>query len=191
MKKHTIFISIVAITVPAAIAFAVINRADKVTDVQVNFATEDVSTTTISRATPSTNQTESSLPVVKKAEILDLSGQGLTKAPAHIFERIGVKELNLRNNQIEGSLQGEVRHLKELRTLDLSNNKFTGVPAEIGQLEKLEVLNLSNNRLTGLPMELGNLKNLILLDLRGNAYSEQDLANIKMNIPSTAKILVD
>jgi len=75
--------------------------------------------------------------------------------------------------------------------LDLSNNNFTGVPAEIGQLQQLEVLNLANNQLTGLPYELGNLANLQLLDLRGNQYAAQDLARIKETLPANVQILAD
>ena len=66
---------------------------------------------------------------------------------------------------------------------------MTGVPAEIGKLQKLEVLDLSNNQITGLPNELGNLKNLKTLNLSGNLYSQQDLDQIKLNLPNTLFIL--
>lgn len=120
--------------------------------------------------------------------VLNLSGQGLTKAPSYIFDRTGIEELNLSNNSLEGALQAEVRHLENLKVLNLSNNKFTGVPAEVGQLKNLEVLNLSNNKLTGLPYELGNLSKLKLLDISGNAYSEADLAKIRASLPSSTVI---
>jgi hypothetical protein len=102
------------------------------------------------------------------SQTLDLSGKGLT-----------------------GSLKGEVRLLTELRELNLSGNKFTGLPSEVGQLSKLEVLNLSNNPLTGLPYELANLKNLKTLDLRGTQYAKADLEVIKKGLPATTQILVD
>jgi leucine-rich repeat protein SHOC2 len=82
-----------------------------------------------------------------------------------------------------------VRHLQQLRTLDLSDNQFTGVPAEVGQLRKLEVLDLSNNQLTGLPHELGNLQNLQVLDLRGNNISEYDLDVIRSGLPESVNIV--
>ena len=66
---------------------------------------------------------------------------------------------------------------------------MTGVPAEIGQLQKLETLDLSYNQLTGLPNELGNLKNLKTLNLAGNAYSQQDLHQIRAKLPNTNFIL--
>lgn len=129
--------------------------------------------------------------VLDKGNVLDLSGQNLTKAPTEIFSQIKLEELNLSNNKIDGSLQAEVRFLENLRVLDLSNNNFFGVPAEVGQLANLEVLNLSNNRLTGLPMELGNLKSIQRIDLRGNAYAKSDLDAIKAKLSGSVIILVD
>lgn len=120
--------------------------------------------------------------------VLDLSGQGLTKTPAYVFDRRGLEELNLSGNALDGALQAEIRHLQQLKVLDLSDNKFTGVPAEIGQLKNLEVLDLSNNMLTGLPYELGNLSKLKLLDISGNDYSEADLTVIRSKLPSTTNI---
>ncbi len=121
---------------------------------------------------------------------LDLSGQGLTKAPDSIFNQTSLEELNLSNNSIGGALQSQVGNLKKLKILNLSNNKFTGVPAEVGQLKNLEILNLSNNQLTGLPNELANLSNLKFLDLTGNEYSEADLAKIKVGLPSSVVIKI-
>ncbi len=99
--------------------------------------------------------------------------------------------LTLSGKGFTGSLKGEIRLLTDLRELDISGNKFTGLPAEVGQLSKLEVLNLSGNPLTGLPYELGNLKNLRILDLRGTQYSKADLEVIKKGLPSTVQILVN
>jgi Leucine-rich repeat (LRR) protein len=121
---------------------------------------------------------------------LNLSGKGLTKVPNTIFGQTDLVTLNLSNNKLEGALQAEVRQLRNLRTLNLSHNNFTGVPAEIGQLTKLETLDLSFNKLTGLPHELGNLLNLQKLDLRGNVYSKADLLIIQKNLPNT-EILTD
>jgi Leucine-rich repeat (LRR) protein len=138
----------------------------------------------------SNNGTGSSL-VVGEGVTLDLSGRGLTEVPKDIFTRIDVERLNLSRNNLTGSLPAEVRHLENLRVLDLSYNKFTGVPAEVGQLSKLQVLDLSYNNLTGLPNELGALIHLEVLDLRGNAYSAADLAVIKKTLPGSVRILVD
>ena len=103
-----------------------------------------------------------------KTTAVDLSGRGLT-----------------------GSLKAEVRMLQALTDLNLSNNKFTGLPAEVGQLSELKTLNLSGNPITGLPQELGNLSKLQTLDLRGTTYAKADLEIIKAKLPKTTTILVD
>ena len=119
---------------------------------------------------------------------LDLSEQGLTKVPAYVFERTDLQSLDLSNNNLTGALQGEIRFLRNLKTLDLSGNKFSGIPAEVGQLKNLETLDLSNNLLTGLPYELGNLSNLKILDVSGNHYSEADLEVIKKGLSASVTI---
>lgn len=124
-------------------------------------------------------------------KVVNLSNQNLTKVPEYIFTQRETVELNLSHNSLRGALQSQIQNLPNLRILNLSNNEFTGVPAEIGQLKKLEVLNLSHNQLTGLPFELGNLSNLKVLDLTGNNYSETDLATIKKNLPAQTVIKTD
>ena len=129
------------------------------------------------------------------AEKATESAGGISQKSVIIYDGFSFPEkttgVDLSDNGLTGSLKGEVRHLTELRELNLSNNKFTGLPAEVGQLTKLEVLNLSNNPFTGLPSELGNLKNLKVLDLRGTNYAAQDLKVIKANLPESTQVLVD
>ncbi len=138
-----------------------------------------------------TEQTNYEEPVTSTEGILDLSGQALRSTPNYVFGKTDIQKLDLSNNNLDGSLQAEVRQLQNLKVLDLSNNQFTGVPAEIGQLKNLEILNLSNNQLTGLPHELGNLSNLKVLDLRGNNYAPTDLDTIKDRLPRMTEILTD
>lgn len=126
--------------------------------------------------------TKPTTPTQIRGLTIDLSNKGLTKAPEYIFKESNAETLNLSNNKLTGALQAEIRFLANLRVLDLSNNDFTGVPAEIGQLKNLEVLNLSGNPITGLPYELANLKKLRSLDLRGTSYSAQDLDIIKKGL---------
>jgi Leucine-rich repeat (LRR) protein len=138
--------------------------------------------------TDTTNVSNGNNVTTVTGKVLNLSGQGLTKTPMYVFDRTDIEELNLSNNRLDGALQSQVQKLQNLKVLNLSNNKFTGVPAEVGQLKNLEVLNLSNNFLTGLPNELGNLSKLKLLDLSGNNYSEMDLAGIRKSLPASTVI---
>ena len=137
-------------------------------DVEQNTTEKQQQTTATSMTPASYVSVYDGINVPNTATTLDLSGKGLS-----------------------GSLKAEVRLLTKLKSLDLSNNNFTGLPAEVGQLSELEVLNLSNNPLTGLPQELGNLGNLHVLDLRGTQYSEFDLNKIKEGLPASVEIKVD
>jgi hypothetical protein len=123
--------------------------------------------------------------------VVNLRGQSLTSVSQDIFALQGVTVLDLSENMLSGSLKAEVRKLSKLRTLDLSDNQFTGVPAEIGQLSELQILDLSNNPITGLPLELGNLSRLEKLDLSGTNYSHQDLAIIKEKLSPEVVIVTD
>jgi Leucine-rich repeat (LRR) protein len=116
---------------------------------------------------------------------LDLSNRGLKKVSMDVFDMTNLAELDLSGNELEGALPSELGRLVNLKILDASHNKMTGLPAEIGKLRALEVLDLSDNSLTGLPMELGNLKQLKVLDLTGNPYSVQDLAAIEKELVNT------
>ncbi len=120
---------------------------------------------------------------------LNLGNQNLQKIPEYIFEQKNLEELDVSNNRISGAIQGEIRHLQNLKVLKASNNQMTGVPAEIGQLKNLQLLDLSNNQLTGLPYELGNLQNLEILDISGNNYSELDLGTIQEKLSKNVIII--
>lgn len=119
----------------------------------------------------------------------DLSNKNLTQVPYYVFSKTEIEELNLSNNKLTGAIQAEIRHLSNLKVLNISNNQMTGLPAEIGQLKNLEILDVSNNNLTGLPYELGNLQNLKVFNLSGNNYSQQDLEKIASNLPPTVEII--
>lgn len=126
-----------------------------------------------------------------RGETIDLSGQGLTEVPGSTFNNTNTEILDLSSNNLSGALQAEIRFMQKLRVLNLSDNNFTGVPAEVGQLANLEVLNLANNPITGLPYEIGNLKNLQILDLRGTNYAQQDLDVIQQGLPAAVEIKTD
>lgn len=81
--------------------------------------------------------------------------------------------LRLRDNNLSGSMPADLRHLGELKTMDLGLNRLTGgLPPELGHLLKLAELSLDGNQLTGsIPAELADMVNLVSLNLGANRIS--------------------
>ncbi|KAF8033763.1 hypothetical protein BT93_C0122 [Corymbia citriodora subsp. variegata] len=62
--------------------------------------------------------------------------------------------------------------LSKLQTLDLSNNKITGLPSDFWSLGSLKSLNLSSNQISGsLSSNIGNFGSLEVIDVSGNNFS--------------------
>ena len=81
-----------------------------------------------------------------------------------------VTRLDIRNNNLSGSLPAEIEMLETLGVLYLAGNSITGpIPPELGNLRNMRAIDLWRNQLTGeIPPELGNLENLWQLILWDN-----------------------
>ncbi|KAI7997328.1 Receptor-like protein kinase [Camellia lanceoleosa] len=68
------------------------------------------------------------------------------------------------------SIGPEIAELTQLKSIDFSNNGFTGsIPSELGNCSLIEYLELSQNKFTGdIPENFGNLLNLRFINLYSN-----------------------
>ncbi|XP_071698950.1 receptor-like protein 6 [Rutidosis leptorrhynchoides] len=118
---------------------------------------------------------------------LDLSKtslQGPISSNSTIFNLVYLQKLNLSLNDFSNSrIPTEIGHLKQLRTLDLSNSSFNGqIPGEISYLTQLSWLDLSLNPLQSPSLDrlLRNMTALEVLRLSGveiNSFIPRFLAN--------------
>lgn len=69
-----------------------------------------------------------------------------------------------------------------LRTLDISDNKFSALPPEIGTFLHLKSLTVNQNKLSALPVEIGGLTKLETLSVIGNNLS---------SVPATLSQLIN
>ncbi len=81
-----------------------------------------------------------------------------------------VKNLNLSNNNLTGTIPPEIGTLTELVSILLGNNQLSGsIPTEVQNLTKLQTLWLFRNQLSGpIPPQIGNLSTLTSLSLHTN-----------------------
>ncbi|CDP12430.1 unnamed protein product [Coffea canephora] len=96
-------------------------------------------------------------------------------------------QLDLSNNELNGSLPARIKDLHMLQGMDLNlgQNQIMGsIPKCMGNFTSLRNLNLSHNRLNSTPpVEIWNLKDLLELDLSSNLLSgslPQAITNMKM-----------
>ncbi len=106
---------------------------------------------------------------VTRLEIRDNNLTGSLPAEIEMLETLTV--LYLHGNSISGPIPPELGNLQHMRAIDLWNNQLTGeIPPELGNLdENLWQLILWNNQLTGpIPPELGKLTMMEQMDLSDN-----------------------
>lgn len=82
---------------------------------------------------------------------------GMEKFPNFILEMKQLESLDLSDNYFK-KIPVEIKYLKRLETLHLANNSITEIPKEIAQIRKLQVLNIEGNQIQTLPKEITNLK---------------------------------
>ncbi len=113
-------------------------------------------------------------------DVIDLRYNNLSGTlPTTIGNLIHLTSLVISSNRLTGPIPSEIGNLSKLFVLYLTDSGLTGeIPKILGSLTNLHVLRLYLNQLEGeIPEELGNLINLRKLSLSGN--------NFTGSIPST------
>ncbi len=91
--------------------------------------------------------------------------------PGDLGKLYYLQELDLDSNSLDGHIPTELSHLSQLRRLNLGKNSLTGlIVNELENLSELRDLRLNDNRFySKIPPELGNLVQLKRLDLHSNS----------------------
>ena len=124
---------------------------------------------------------------------LTLSLNNLVGTLAPSFDCLdALQHLDLYRNQISGDIPS-LRHWSTLRTLDLSNNRFTRLPPEsIAYATALSKLDMSNNRISGnlaAASYLGRLPALAFFSVRNN-FLTGPFPEWLLNVSSTLRKLI-
>ena len=122
--------------------------------------------------------------ILEKTDILYLRDKNLIKLPEELFELRNLKTLDLGNNKLKKIPNG-LSKLQNLETLILRHNDLEELPEELFELKNLKILDLGNNKLKRISKGLSKLQNLETLILRHNELEEfphelVELKNIKV-----------
>ncbi len=122
---------------------------------------------------------------------LDLSENEIAgQIPGDVATLTGLQRLWLDYNELVGSIPAELGNLTNVGWLYLNSNDLSGpIPPELRDLDQVIYLNLSNNQLTGtIPTELGELPQVQFLQLHSNQLEgtiPTELADIPMLVSLT------
>ncbi|NWT79412.1 TLR7 protein, partial [Lanius ludovicianus] len=127
-------------------------------------------------------------------EELDISFNSLNFLPHDVFKEMppSLKILNLTNNQLKSFIWGSLPSLRNLVTLDLSNNLLSTVPKELSNCtSSLQELMLRNNRIQRLSKHfLRGAFTLRYLDLSSNKIEIIKRSSFPENVINNLKTLL-
>jgi Leucine-rich repeat (LRR) protein len=97
---------------------------------------------------------------------------------SHQQELEVIQKINLIKMDIR-VLPAEIAYFKDLRVLDISENKLTHLP-DLSALKQLRYLNLNDNQFAQLPPSIGELPNLSVLSAMNNqlVYVDESIGNL-------------
>ena len=109
----------------------------------------------------------------EKVTELFLHNLGINTFPKEILAFKNLKKLDLSQNKLK-EIPSEIANLITLESLVFSDNEITSLPDELSKLSKLKVINLQNNPLSNIPKVIFQLKNLRLLQLSNTKIEKVD-----------------
>jgi len=108
------------------------------------------------------------LETATKTGVLRISFQKLNEVPEQLKElERNLRTLDMSDNKLV-TLPPWMGDFKMLKQLSISNNRLVALPEEIGKLIKLDSLVAHGNRITELPLSMSALTNIKSIDLSGN-----------------------
>lgn len=120
--------------------------------------------------------------------LLDSTGLESLKGVGQAYQ---LKDLDLRFNNLKGSIPDELSNLVNLETLTLSNNKLTGKLPSFSRMYRLKSLRLSENDLTGLLPSFAANHKLKFIDLSQNRITGKISSSFLESVDTSSTIYVD
>jgi len=122
--------------------------------------------------------------------LLDLSQHNLRTFSECLFSKCpNIQYLYLEGNQLMELSPSLFPTLRQLRWLDVRNNKLASIPSSIQDHPSLQTLLLEGNNITALPVEIGSIMSLQGIQLGRNPlqYPPQNIVNL--GVPATLQFL--
>ncbi|XP_076627033.1 leucine-rich repeat-containing protein 57 [Colletes latitarsis] len=108
----------------------------------------------------------------KKTGTLNLSQEKLDEFPQKLRDLAPqLRTLDLSKNKFI-QIPNDIGNFTSLRQLNISHNKLTALPEVLGTLTKLEGLNAASNQIESIPWSLAKLTRLKQVNLSGNQITE-------------------
>lgn len=119
----------------------------------------------------STSELKKHYETAEKTGVLNVSKSKLAEfSPELLHLCKNLRSLELSHNKF--TTLKDVGNFINLKTLSVDYNNLKELPAEIGKLVKLETLSASFNGISELPSSLSNLVNLRKVDFQGNSITQ-------------------
>ena len=124
-------------------------------------------------------------------QVLQLDSTGLNSLTA-IGKARSLTELNVRNNNLVGTLPQELSRLINLETLVLSNNQFSGpLPEWFAMMPALKSFSVDDNQLSGKLIDFGGFDSIVFLNVSDNNFVGTIPTSFLLKAGRDDKIFVD